>query len=110
MKTIWGRNLIIGYSVAGKQLFIDRTKSGNSSFSERFAAVATAPYEAVKNLKMHLFIDASSAELFIDDGKLVMTSLFFPAENYYKTQVLVRKMTNTYPEKIDFYELGSIWP
>ena len=76
-----GEKLIIGYSVQDKQLFIDRTKSGNTYFSERFAGVATAPYESGKTLKMHLFIDASSVELFIDEGKLVMTSLIFPTRN-----------------------------
>ena len=104
-----GEKLIIGYSVQDKQLFIDRTKSGNSSFSEKFAGVATAPYEAVENLKMHVIIDVSSAELFIDNGKLVMTSLFFPAENFSKLRFLSGD-ANTYPEKIDFYEFGSIWP
>ncbi len=104
-----GEKLIIGYSVQAKQLFIDRTKSGNTSFSERFAGVATAPYESGKTLKMQLFIDASSVELFIDEGKLVMTSLIFPAENFTKLRFLSGD-ANIYPEKIDFYELGSIWP
>lgn len=104
-----GENLIIGYSVASKYIFIDRTKSGNTYFSERFAGVATAPYEPGKTLKMHLFIDASSVELFIDEGKLVMTSLFFPAENFTKLRFLSGD-ESTYPEKIDYYKLGSIWP
>jgi len=104
-----GENLIIGYSVTTKHIFIDRTKSGETYFSERFAGVATAPYESGKTLNMHLFIDASSVELFIDEGKLVMTSLFFPAESFTKLRFLSGD-ANIYPEKIDFYELGSIWP
>ena len=86
-----GENLIIGYSVAAKHIFIDRTKSGETYFSERFTGVATAPYESGKTLKMHLFIDASSIELFVDEGKLVMTSLFFPSGEIHKAKILLKK-------------------
>jgi fructan beta-fructosidase len=29
-------------------------------------------------VKLHLFLDVSSVELFADDGEVVMTELFFP--------------------------------
>jgi fructan beta-fructosidase len=103
-----GENTIIGYSVPGKHIFIDRTKSGNTSFSERFAGVATAPYESGRTLKMHLFIDASSVELFVDNGKLVMTSLFFPAESYTKLRFF-SKSPKSYPEIVRYYKLENIW-
>jgi fructan beta-fructosidase len=103
-----GENLKIGYSVADKQIFIDRTNSGNTRFSERFAGVATAPYESGKTLKVHLFIDASSVELFIDEGKLVMSSLFFPAEKYTKLRFFP-KSRDSYPDIVKYYKLESIW-
>ncbi|MCK7535321.1 MAG: GH32 C-terminal domain-containing protein [Marinilabiliales bacterium] len=103
-----GEKVIIGYSVQAKQLFIDRTESGSTSFSERFAGVATAPYESGKTLKMHLFIDASSIELFVDEGKLVMTSLFFPSGKYTKLRFF-SKEPDSYPEIIKYYKLESIW-
>jgi len=107
LKNNMGENLIIGYSVAAKHIFIDRTKSGETYFSERFAGVATAPYESGKTLKMHLFIDASSVELFIDEGKLVMTSLFFPSGKYTKLRFF-SKNPDSYPEIINYYKLESI--
>ncbi len=103
-----GENLIIGYSVAAKQVFIDRTKSGNNSFSERFSGVATAPYEPGKTLKMHLFIDNSSVELFIDEGKLVMSGLFFPVEKYTKLRFF-SKNRDSYPDIVKYYKLESTW-
>jgi fructan beta-fructosidase len=103
-----GENCIIGYSVADKHIFIDRTKSGNTSFSERFAGVATAPYESGKTLKVHLFIDASSVELFIDEGKLVMSSLFFPGEKYTKLRFFP-KSRDSYPDIVKYYQLESTW-
>ena len=103
-----GGKLIIGYSAAAKYIFIDRTKSGNTSFSEKFAGLATAPYTPGNTLKMHLFIDAASVELFIDEGKLVMTNLFFPVEEYSKLRFF-SESPDSYPEMIKYNELKSIW-
>ncbi len=103
-----GEKLIIGYSAAAKNIFIDRTKSGNTSFSEKFAGVRTAPYTPGNSLKMHLFIDAASLELFIDEGKMVMTSLFFPVEKFTKLRFFP-KSPDSYPEMIKYNELKSIW-
>lgn len=103
-----GDEFIVGYSVTRKQIFIDRTRPGDVDFSERFAGIASAQYDAGDKISMHLFLDASSAELFIDGGKLVMTSLFFPTENFTELRFFSGDV-NTFPEKIDYYELGSIW-
>jgi fructan beta-fructosidase len=104
-----GERLIIGYSVPGKQFFVDRTNSGNSGFSKEFAGIATTPYEAAGKIRMHLYIDASSVELFADDGKLVMTSLVFPTEEFTKLKVLSKGGTALI-DKVEFYELERIWP
>lgn len=108
IKNEQGEKFIAGYSGITKQIFIDRTKSGNSSFSKGFASVVKAPYEASEVLKIRMFIDAASAELFIDDGKLVMTTLFFPNENYSKLS-LFSGGENVLPGKAEFNELASIW-
>jgi fructan beta-fructosidase len=55
-----------------------------------------------------MFIDAASAELFVDDGKLVMTTIFFPVKNYSKLSVFSGK-ENVILRKAEFYELASIW-
>jgi fructan beta-fructosidase len=103
-----GEKLIAGYSGGTNQIFIDRKKSGNSSFSKGFASVIEAPYKASGILIIRMFIDAASAELFVDDGKLVMTTIFFPEKNYSKLNVFSGKEDVTL-EKADFCELVSIW-
>jgi fructan beta-fructosidase len=103
-----GERFTVGYSVSLRKLFIDRTKSGNSFFSREFAGIASAPYLAAGKFKMHLFIDASSAELFVDDGKLVMTNLFFPTENFTKLKALSKGGT-VLLEKAEFHELERTW-
>ncbi|MFY9153215.1 MAG: glycoside hydrolase family 32 protein [Prolixibacteraceae bacterium] len=74
----------IGYSTKSKQFFVDRTKSGDMSFSDRFTGIDYAPYSIGKQVQLHLYIDAASVELFVDGGKLVMTDCFFTTENFTK--------------------------
>ena len=80
------------------QLITDRTMAGESSFSKEFAAIHKAPLNGIKVNKIQVFIDASSAEIFINDGELVMTELIFPNEPLTK----IKFMGNTQEKKI-FY-------
>ena len=108
LENMEGERFIAGFSITGKNIYLDRTRSGNSSFSERFAGIARAPYKAGDKLNIHLIIDASSAELFIDDGRLVMTSLFFPADSFSRLR-LFSKGGNAKLEKAELHEFVSIW-
>ncbi len=78
---------------AGKQTFtMDRTKSGDVSFSEAFPCVTEAPtYGTIKQLR--LFIDRCSIEAFDADGKMAMTNLVFPSEPYNSIKVKGGKAT-----------------
>ena len=100
--------LIIGYSSTKKNFFVNRTSAGNSAFSGKFAGIATAPYKAGPVLKLHLFIDASSAELFVDDGKLVMTDLVFPAEKF-NSLILFSEGGEIILNNAELYSLNGIW-
>lgn len=66
---------------------IDRSQAGKSDFHPDFAAVHSAPmsWEA-KSIR--IFMDASSIELFVNDGEIVLTSLLFPSSPY-KTVELI---------------------
>lgn len=99
---------VIGYSVPGKMFFIDRRNAGNSDFSSEFATVSTAPYNAKDGLILHLFVDASSVELFVDDGSLVMTSLVFPTEKFTRIK-LFSKGGDAILNKAVFHGLEKIW-
>jgi fructan beta-fructosidase len=103
-----GEEFIIGHSVTNKQLYIDRTRSGKSGFSRSFNGIVRANYEAGETLKLHIFIDASSAEVFVDDGLLVMTSILFPEEEYSRLRIFSRG-EEVLLKKAELYELNSIW-
>jgi len=100
--------LIMGYSVKKKQIFVDRSNAGISEFSEKFSGISSSAYEAGGTLRLHIFIDASSSELFVDNGKLVTTNLIFPAAKYSKLKVFAAG-GKTGLNSSEFYNLKSIW-
>jgi fructan beta-fructosidase len=100
--------LIIGYSTIQKLFYIDRRAAGNSGFSNKFAGISTAPYLAGTYLKMNLLVDASSVELFVDDGRLVMTSLVFPTEKFTKLKMF-SKGSDILLKTAEFHGIEKIW-
>ncbi|MCU0358928.1 MAG: glycoside hydrolase family 32 protein [Cyclobacteriaceae bacterium] len=75
--------LRIGYNRSTERICIDRTRAGKKAFSDQFAGVHYAARSSDSpTLKLHLYIDVASAELFADDGTTCMTSIFFPNEDY----------------------------
>jgi fructan beta-fructosidase len=84
-----GETYSIGYDLVRQAFFSDRSKSGNLAFSDKFGAkVDVAPRQSNdKVIRMHLFIDRASCEMFADEGAAVMTDIFFPTEDFNKVQL-----------------------
>jgi fructan beta-fructosidase len=61
-------------------LSIDRKKSGLTDFNDRFAMGMNAPLIKKDAYRIRLLVDKASAELFINEGEITMTTLFFPSE------------------------------
>ena len=75
-----GKKVVLGYDVTGGYLFLDRTQSGDTSFSPAFPNVRTVPFSAPDgNVKFHIFVDQNSIEVFVNDGLVVFSSLIFPS-------------------------------
>ncbi|MEZ4972626.1 MAG: glycoside hydrolase family 32 protein [Cyclobacteriaceae bacterium] len=73
------QQLIVAYDPHNKQFTIDRDSSGDNSFSEKFNGIQEGPFDKTTAImKLRLIVDVGSVELFVDDGALTMTSLFFP--------------------------------
>lgn len=80
-----GERYRVGFDATQKLYFSDRTQSGDLGFSNAFAATAhtaSRPAGAHGPLRMRIFFDAASAELFADEGALQMTDTFFPSEDF----------------------------
>ena len=87
-----GEQVTMAYDGQKQTFTMDRTKSGNVSFSEAFPAVTEAPtYGTIKQLR--IFIDRCSIEAFDADGKMAMTNLVFPSEPYNSVKVKGGKAT-----------------
>ena len=62
---------------------LDRTQSGDLSFSPEFTGIHTVKrISKDPNLKIRAFVDHSSIEIFIDEGLNVFTDIFFPTTPY----------------------------
>ena len=87
-----GEQVVMTYDAQQQNFAMDRTKSGDASFSDAFAVVTTAPtHGALKQLR--IFIDHCSIEAFASDGKMAMTNLVFPSEPYNTIKVKGGKAT-----------------
>ena len=87
-----GEQVVMAYD-GQKQVFtMDRSQSGDTSFSEAFPCTTVAPtYGVVRQLR--IFIDRCSIEVFDTDGKMAMTNLVFPSEPYSMLKVKGGKAT-----------------
>ena len=87
-----GEDVTMRYDAQQQTFSMDRTRSGDCSFSEAFATVTTAPtHGALKQLR--IFIDRCSIEIFDADGKMAMTNLVFPSMPYSMLKIKGGKAT-----------------
>lgn len=76
-----GEKVSMTYNAAEDTFSMDRTQSGETSFSDAFAAVTTAPVNGEMRT-LRLFFDKCSIEAFDGEGKMAMSNLVFPSEPY----------------------------
>lgn len=71
-----GEETLVGFDDLSGTMFVDRNSSGNGLTSGQ----AQAPLELLPDgsVKLHVFVDRSSVEVFGNDGQSTITSLIFP--------------------------------
>ncbi|HEX6035407.1 MAG TPA: GH32 C-terminal domain-containing protein, partial [Anaerolineales bacterium] len=70
---------LIGYDVESQELSLDRRLSGESAFSDHFAAVHRTSLKPVGGkIDLQVFVDSCSVEVFANDGRTVISDLIFP--------------------------------
>ena len=105
-----GESYRLGFNAAQQQFFSDRTQAGDYSFSEKFASNVHLAPRLIDNttLKMHIFLDAASAELFADNGATVLTDIFFPTQAFNQLTLFAEDGVATLT-KGTIYSLKRIW-
>ncbi len=75
-----GEETVVGIDPTAGQLIVDRTRSGETRFDKAFSGRQTAPL-VVENgrVRLRIFVDWSSVEVFSGDGQVVITDQIFPA-------------------------------
>jgi fructan beta-fructosidase len=100
---------VIGYEVEKQEVYIDRRRSGESSFHPLFACKHHAPVEKEGNrINLRLFLDWSSVEVFANNGETVMTDLFFPSSSIEEIKLFATGGDVTLVTS-EIYHLNSIW-
>ncbi|MGR6129495.1 glycoside hydrolase family 32 protein [Paenibacillus sp. SER-28] len=67
---------VIKYNAVSRKLVLDRSQSGEP-VATSYGEVRQCPWDK-DHIKLHLFVDASSVEIFVNDGEEVFTSRIFP--------------------------------
>ncbi|TDL69219.1 DUF1080 domain-containing protein [Paenibacillus amylolyticus] len=70
---------VVGYKASASRMFVDRTASGETDFSNLFSKKHEASTQMENNrIKMRILVDESSVEAFGNDGKVVFSDVIFP--------------------------------
>ena len=84
-------HLRVGYDAKKTQFYIDRRESGIVDFEPRFAEklhVAPSILDSDTDVSMSLFVDASSIEVFVNGGSVVLTDQIFPTSPYTEMELI----------------------
>ena len=104
LKNSKAENLRFTFDLNTKRLSIDREKSGKVDFNAKFKAGSTAPLIIEDSYRVRLLVDKSSAEIFINEGEIAMTTLLFPTE-IMNTLHLFSEEGNLKVENITIYNI-----
>jgi len=74
------QEMVIGVDRDRGGVFVDRTRSGNVAFNPKFPGRYDAPLLNPQGaVKLQVYVDACSVEVFVNDGEKVFTVLAFPS-------------------------------
>lgn len=100
---------LVGYDADAGTVFVDRTNSGEDDFYEGFAQRNDAPVNLKDGkIKLHVFVDWSSVEVFVNDGETVITNRIFPDPDSQGISMFAEGGEASI-ENLDFWTLSSIW-
>ena len=100
---------VVGVRRDPAEFFVDRTRSGNVGFHEKFPARHTAPSRrAAGSVRLHVFVDWSSVEVFAGHGEVVISERIFPSARSDGVQ-LYAEGGDAAVSSLGILRLRSIW-
>jgi len=104
-----GEETLVGYDAANGSVFVDRTNAGVHNFHENFDQRYDAPARLVGGrVKLHIFVDWSSVEVFVNNGETVITNRIFPAPDSQDIILYSEGGSATF-SNLDYWSLNSVW-
>lgn len=104
-----GETVTVGYDWSQQQVYVDRGETegfSNPFFTDRFATYEANPDNSIK---LHLFVDRSTLEVFVDDGVQVCTATFFMRHGPPTKVELNAENNSVNVQNLTAYSLKSIW-
>ncbi|KAK9490034.1 extracellular exo-inulinase inuE [Lipomyces doorenjongii] len=100
----------VGYDFATKELFIDRSISGNVSFDGTFPDTYYAPLaaNAKGQIKLRIYVDWSSVEVFGGQGETTMTTQIFPSDRATFAEIFSTGVS-TQNVQVEIRKISSTW-
>lgn len=103
-----GESTAIGYDAGRGEVFVDRTASGTSDFSDELPVRRAAPIELDGGaVDLIVYVDWSSVEVFAQNGRAVISLRIFPAPASDRVELFADSPAQLV--RLEAYELRSIW-
>lgn len=99
---------LVGVNAGSSSVFVDRTKSGEVSFSKDFPGRHSAKLEKTATVKLHIFVDRSSIEVFANDGERLISDRMYPPPGSDRLE-LYAKGSGAMLVSLKVWQLDSIW-
>ena len=100
---------LAGCNLKSAEVFVDRTKSGAAGFSGDFAGRHAGPIGLPSHrIKLRIFVDRSSVELFANDGETVISDRIFPSPGSNGLQIY-EQGGKARVVSLDVWKLHSAW-
>ena len=99
---------LVGFDAAQGEVFVDRMRSGDVSFSRDFPGRFAAELEKRGQVSLHIFVDRSSVEVFVNDGERVLSDRIYPPPGSAGIEVYAKGGGGKIVS-LTMWELDSIW-
>lgn len=99
---------VVGLDAVRGEIFVDRTRFGDVAFSKDFPGRYAAKLGKSNSVKVHIFVDRSSVEVFVNDGERVLSDRIYPPPGSDGIE-LYEKGTGAKVASLTIWQLDSVW-
>jgi fructan beta-fructosidase len=99
---------LVGFDADHREVYFDRTHSGEVSFSKDFPGRFSARVEQSSRITLHVFVDRSSVEVFVNDGERVLSDRIYPPPDSDGIELYARG-GGARVVSFTMWELNSVW-